>query len=317
MRHTAGYIQAIGFAVLFMLYINGSIGWAIIYAIIGAVLASVISCAASRNRFSVEIKNLSGSVCNGENAEILVTVRKTGACFLPYIMLYFEDRKLMLDMPLLFKKECSRNVSIEMSDSGLCEIRPSHIWAEDFLSIVRLNAITPLTSAESALVPVLPAYIDYKGPEIHPNTLPSESEETEDGVMSPTNGLPGCEHRPYAYGDPLRSINYKLSAKRGELMVRLYESGGCAETIVRIDPGAKPCCADIAFAAAREIICRGGSVRVIHGDGSFCANTPQTVERLREWLSNESFRADSAEAPAPVPADIALSLDGQITVSAR
>ena len=29
MKHTAGYIQALGFAALFMLYINGSIGWAV------------------------------------------------------------------------------------------------------------------------------------------------------------------------------------------------------------------------------------------------------------------------------------------------
>lgn len=312
MNHTAGYIQALGFAVLFMLYINGSIGWALIYAITGVVAASVISCAVSLNRFRVEVKNLSGEVANGGEAEVRITVRKTGACFLPCAAVYFEEQKLLVDMPLLFKSENTRVLRLKMPDSGLCELRPSHIWAMDFLSVVSFNAKRALAAAEPALIPVLPAYIDYDGPEVRPCALPNENEEAEDGVMSLTNGLPGCEHRPYTAGDPLRSVNYKLSAKRGVLMVRLYESGGFAETIVRTER-AQPRCADVAFALSREIVGRGGSVRVVHGEGSFCANTPQTLERLREWLSRERF--DGRDAAQDAPADVVISLDGQVRVS--
>ena len=313
MKHTAGYIQALGFAALFMLYINGSIGWAVIYVIIGAAAASVISCAASRGGFSVEVKNLSGETANGEEAEISVTVRKIGACFLPYISVYFEEQKLLVDMALLFNKESTRVLRLKMTDSGLCELRPSHVWAGDFLSLVSLSAKKALAAAEPALIPVLPAYIDYDGPEVRPSTLPNENEEVEDGVTSLNGGLPGCEHRPYTDGDPLRSINYKLSAKRGELMVRLNESGGFAETTVLIEPSAQPRSADVAFALSREIVGRGGSVRIIHGERSFRAGTPQTLERLREWLSQERFGGQGEMAS--VPADIAIALDGRVSFS--
>ena len=151
MKHTVGYIQALGFAVLFMLYINGSIGWALIYAITGAVAASVISCAVSLNHFCVEVRNLSGEVTNGGEAEVQITVRKTGACFLPCAAVYFEGQKLLVDMPLLFRSENTRVLRIKMPDSGLCELRPSHIWASDFLSVVSLRAKRALAAAEPAL----------------------------------------------------------------------------------------------------------------------------------------------------------------------
>ena len=314
MKHTMGYIQALVFAALFMLYINGGMGWAVIYAITGAAAASIISCAVSLNHFAVEVKNLSGEVSNGEDAEIQITVRKTGACFIPFVMVYFEKQMLLVDMPLLFKSENTRVLRLKMPDSGLCELRPSHIWAGDFMSLVTLRAKRALAAAEPALIPVLPAYIDYSGPEVRPSTLPNENEEVEDGVMSLTNGLPGCEHRPYTAGDPLRSINYKLSAKRGELMVRLYESGGFAETTIGIEPSAQPRSADVAFALAREIVGRGGSVRIIHGAGSFSAGSPQTLERLREWLSQERFGGDGE--PQTAEADVMISLDGQVRVCA-
>lgn len=47
----------------------------------------------------------------------------------------------------------------------------------------------------------------------------SESDENALGLT----GVPGYDHRQYEIGDPLKRINWKLSSKRDELMVRLDE----------------------------------------------------------------------------------------------
>lgn len=288
MKRSFWVIQAFWLIIAFLLIINGSIGWALIYALAGALTLSALCCFLSRNNFSVEVTNLSGSVNNGAQAEIQITIRKTGFCFAPHILIYFEKHSLLIDMPLLFSKECTHVTTIPMPESGLCEIRPSKILVCGFFRTLRLTPKgEPPTN--SAFVSVLPAIIPYVGEEIRPKTLPCDDEDAEESVVTQSSGLLGCEHRPYVNGDPMRSIDYKLSAKHGELMVRLCESSGTAPTIILIEPSGHGMCADAAFSIARDLITRGGSVRVIHGENNFHASTPQTLERLREWLSQEKF----------------------------
>ena len=56
--------------------------------------------------------------------------------------------------------------------------------------------------------------------------------------------MPGYEHREYVAGDSPRRVNYKLSAKKQKLMVRLDESNGYATTNLYITENAQPVCCD-------------------------------------------------------------------------
>lgn len=319
MRNALWFVQALGLAVSFLLFISGSVGWALIYVIVGAAAASAVCCVLSRGNISLEVTNLSGAVQNGAQAQVKITAKKTGFCFAPYVTVYFEKQKLLLDLHLLFSRECSRVLSIPMQDSGLCELNPSHIWISGFFGVLRLPP-KEKTAQKGAVVPVLPAYIPYEGEELRPKMLPSEDEDAEETVAAQTNGLLGCEHRPYCGGDSLRSINYKLSAKRGELMVRLCETSGTAPTVVFIAPTGQARCADVAFAIARELVSHGGSVRVVHGAGNFRAGSPQSLLQLREWLSQERFSAQGGNVSSAYPAakpDVVIDLDGEVKFCAQ
>lgn len=67
----------------------------------------------------------------------------------------------------------------------------------------------------------------------------ADSEPDEDTIEKSTNqfgGFPGYEHRQYAPGDPVKRINWKLSAKKQELFVRLDEQQGGSGVAVILDP---------------------------------------------------------------------------------
>jgi uncharacterized protein (DUF58 family) len=55
-----------------------------------------------------------------------------------------------------------------------------------------------------------------------------EAEETTEQLM-PFGGFPGYNHRDYEPGDPIRRINWKLSAKRDKLLLRLDDEAETPE----------------------------------------------------------------------------------------
>ena len=61
-----------------------------------------------------------------------------------------------------------------------------------------------------------------------------DNEESEETAIS-FSGVPGFEHRNYMPGDPLKKINWKLSMKKNQVMVRLDESQSMSKVNLVID----------------------------------------------------------------------------------
>lgn len=61
-----------------------------------------------------------------------------------------------------------------------------------------------------------------------------DSEEVNNGLTT-TSGFPGYEHREFVEGDSLKRVNYKISAKRDKLMVRLDEPVSSLRLAVLLD----------------------------------------------------------------------------------
>ena len=161
----------------------------------------------------------------------------------------------------------------------------------DFLGIVYLNSrVRP----EPAAVAVLPRIVDYTGPEVPLSLLPSDDDEDEAQSLL-TGGIPGYDHRDYVPGDPLRRINYKLSAKKRRLLVRKDENIASQSVDIVLEPGSDGNCAEQAFALAGKLTSAGGTARLVCGGASFTAGY-STLEKLREWLA---FRDLSAAGKAP------------------
>jgi len=297
MTHIVSYFQALFFSVLFLIFINADIGWALVYIIGAAIVVSVTTFLISRRHFTAELRELSGVAECGRSIEFEIILKKNGFCAIPFIELCVNaNGAVNIRTSLLFRKKITVNGSFRAVHSGLNKVTLNEVVIRDFLGLLQFK----IPVGQTTQVAVLPRIIEYDGPDIKPNMLPSEEEEAEEGVTVMNGGMPGYEHREYVQGDSPRRVNYKLSAKRHKLMVRLDESNGYATTNLYIAENAMPICCDKAFALASRLIIRGGTVKITHKGEERTAATPETLDRMREWLAFREF-AETPEGAAETP----------------
>ena len=318
MKHITGYIQAIIFSVFFMLFINGEIGSVLLYLLVGVNVLSIAVLIISKKHFTVTLRGLSGTADCGKYVEFEVELQKTGFCFIPFIEICLEaGAPIHLRTSLLFKKKTVVKGMFKAEHSGLNKVRLGEVLIGDFMGVISFR----LPAGQQTQMAVLPRIIEYDGPEVLPNMLPSEEEEVEEGVSVLQGGMPGYEHREYTPGDSPRRVNYKLSAKKGRLMVRMDESNGTASTNLYITEDALPICCDKAFALASRLVVRGGTVKITHKNESRIAATPETLDKMREWLAFREFAETlemTAEDSPPADAAVIFSKNGEIlTVAAQ
>lgn len=307
MTHISSYVQALLFAALFTVFINADIGWALIYIIGAAVVISVTTFLISRKRFTVKLRDFSGVFEYGRSVEFDVTLKKKGFCFIPYVELCVNaNNSIHLRTSLLLRRTVTVSGSFRASHSGLNKITLNEVVIRDFLGLLQFK----IPVEQTARMAVLPRVIEYDGPDVPPNLLPSEEEDIEEGSAVLQGGMPGYEHREYVAGDSPRRVNYKLSAKKRKLMVRLDESSGSAATNLYITENAQPICCDKAFALAKRLIIRGGTVKIIHKGEERTAATPETLDRMREWLAFREFAETEEPFTDTPPADAAVIFSG-------
>lgn len=282
----AVYIEAVAFAAVFLLFINGEAGWILVYTLVGAILISVLSCALSRKRFSVSCSGFAGVYSIGEKATATLEFSGSGFCVLPVVIVSgrFMGKPFSAHCSLIGRRS-SVEISLRASECGLNRLEIDEIILSDFLGLAVFRSKQRPQECTAA---VLPAVIEYSGPEVLPSMFPSDDDE-ESGNTVLTGGMPGFEHREYVPGDPLRRINYKLSAKKKTLMVRRDDSTAAESTDILLAPDSDGGCAEMALALAVKLIGEGGCARVICGSEEFTAAAPDAADRLRQWLAFRDF----------------------------
>ena len=313
MTNLASFIQALFFAALFLTFINADIGWAMVYIIGGISLLSSVSLFLSKKHFKAELRELSGTAQVGQDVEFEIRLTRTGFCFIPYIELcLLADCRINIRTSLLFSGTKTLRGSFKASHSGINRLNLDLISIRDFAGLFNLK----IPVGQEAKKAVLPKIVDYAGPEIIPSVLPSDDEDAEEGVTVVKGGLPGCEPRDYIPGDSPKRINYKLSAKRNRLLVRLDESAGFAATNIFIAENGLPECCEQAFALAKILVNKGGSVKITHKNETKGANSPETLDKLREWLAFREFAETEEQTIFTPPKDADIVFSGKGAVSA-
>lgn len=289
-------VQVVFFAAIFLLFISGSVGWTLIYAFVLALVASIVITLISHSRYSVELEQFSGMTTVGGECDVRVTVRKKGFCFVPYLTLEgsFSGKSFTVKTSLLFKSCATVDLRLKPTECGLQKVVINRSYTEDFLWLLRLKRQWEVCSS----VAVLPRVVEYIGPQVTPSLLPSDSEEREEGASVMLGGAAGYEHREYVHGDSPRRINYKLSAKKQRLMVRLDETNGTESTNIILAAGANGDCAEQAYALACKLVMSGSPAAVCHGIDRCETSSPDTLGGLREWLAFRNLHS-KAETPTP------------------
>ena len=80
-----GYVQALLFSAMLLIFINGEAGWGMIYIIAAGIAASTVVFAASHKHFTVECSSFSGLYRKGDTVKAELVFRAKGFCILPHI----------------------------------------------------------------------------------------------------------------------------------------------------------------------------------------------------------------------------------------
>ncbi|MBQ8927164.1 MAG: DUF58 domain-containing protein [Oscillospiraceae bacterium] len=116
--------------------------------------------------------------------------------------------------------------TVEAVHAGCASLGIEGLAVHDYLGLFRF-AVTALP--ERVRIGVIPAIPSLTGAGVMLHTvsdiiLTQDEEEEESSASFTAQSSPGYIHRDYTPGDNLRRINWKMSAKRKKLMVRMDEA---------------------------------------------------------------------------------------------
>ena len=246
-KHIKSIVSVIAVAFLvyiFTFYIDGEMGIILLAFVLFAPLVSLGFLLYARKRVKVSF-NCDAYVPKGGKLPVKVTVTKTGIFplaiveIVPYASEIFgqDIKKRRLTM----FNETRRTFTIELDAliGGNGEVGIKEMYSCGFMGFFKLSLRTPLPQPIS--IGVIPPVPEIKASSqlfrsIADVVLTSDEEEENDTAMLfSANTSPGYEHREYELGDPLKRINWKLSSKKGKMMVRLDEAVASVQPVVVLD----------------------------------------------------------------------------------
>ncbi|MDE6592116.1 MAG: DUF58 domain-containing protein [Oscillospiraceae bacterium] len=241
------YLAAVGLALVFALFLSGRVGWFLVLAFLCAPVISLAMTLIFSGRIYAEVDCGTAALCKGDECEVTVTV--INGCFLPTPPLRIEaagdtrvickEKNFFLSV-MPFSSE-SFEIRYRAKICGPCRVGVEKIRLTDHFGLFsfKLSEIT-----EDELKKEISVIPDIA--EIRPNdkvirqvmelsAAADDSEDTTESSAAGFGGFPGYDSREYIPGDPLKRINWKQSAKRGKLLVRLDDETACSSVSVVLD----------------------------------------------------------------------------------
>lgn len=227
------YILALALTVFFALYLNATVGWFMLIALILAPLLSVFFTLLTSLFTKVDIGMEDCVLAKGDRCRMKIHIRNSS--LFPTTPLEIEmsdedgvkcqDKQVIVSL-LPFDKQAF-DVTFTAKISGPAIIGIKSVRATDYLGIMsfKVHKISYETLKRSVAVIPNVADISMRDDKIlkvmQASYQSDDNEDTIEACNSILGGFPGCDNREYIPGDPLKRINWKQSAKRGKLLVRL------------------------------------------------------------------------------------------------
>ena len=290
MKVLSGLVQTLFFSAVILLFIDGETGWLLMYTVLAAVVLSAVPVIFSRSNVVVSMDGFSGMTSVGEKTTARLKISKKGFCFVPFVTISGElaGQPFVAKLSLMLSSSSVVELSFRPTECGLNKITISEVQLADFFGVARFRRKADQISS----IGVVPRVIEYKGPDVVPSSIPTDEEQQEESRSTLFGGMAGYEHREYAAGDSPRRINYKLSAKKRKLMVRMDESTATETTNILLSADSGSLCAEQAFALAKKLAEVCSPVAVHHKGESFLVSRPENIDRLREWFAFRELGGD-------------------------
>ncbi len=279
-------------------YLDGDIGVILASFFLISPLVSWLCWRLCRNRIRI-VTDVPSTIERGREFTIRLRVQSDSPIPLPLLtpqIVCSPHWEMLEPMPVLSPLP---NTSVELVFRARAlhigaSIVESRIAIDDFLGFFHMVQ-TENTAYSLGIVPCIP---NLSGAESLMRGLVDQvrilGEEEESLVVGGTNTTPGYIHRAYVEGDHLRKINWKLSAKRGTLMVRMDEQASMATPMFLLDITAVDDFAlrdriiEGSLGMANCLVTQGVAVTMVFPNcgqwQSHIANSPEDVEDIAQLM---------------------------------
>lgn len=244
-KNFLGYFSCLVIALMFLIVLNSRVGFAISIALFSSGIISLMLMHFARKKISIDVKAKTTAVAKGDTIELSFDISKGTVLPTPFIEVCFNSSKNVRAMSperfriaMGFSKETKTyKITYKAEHFGMAKIEISSVRLIDYLGLG--NVAVKFESHESRFG-VLPVIQSISGQNellricCDANAYDDNAEETDEATTIGM-GVAGYEHREYTPGDPIKRINWKLSSKRDNLMIRLDEKLASTSQAVILD----------------------------------------------------------------------------------
>lgn len=227
------YILALILTIIFALYLNANVGWYMLIALILAPILSVFFALLTSKTITVDCDMVDGRVSKGDICNMALIVHNKSifpttpiqAQILNGNGVFSDDDTILISVLPLGRQVV--NIKFKASICGRSTVGIKEIRVTDYLGLFSFVIKKIPQEKLEKNISVIPDVADIAFRDdrilkiIQVSRHGEDSEDTVETDVNSYGGFPGYDNREYVPGDPLKRVNWKLSAKRNKLLVRL------------------------------------------------------------------------------------------------
>ena len=248
-KSLVSYLIAVFFAFLFMLYLDEESGMIIFAAVLLIPLLSICLTLVMLRGLKISVDVSDAIVHKGDSILLSVLLEKRfplPTSFIDFTLMLMpafevpENDEIRTAMSFSKKRKVEQKLTSRFC--GKCRVGITSVRIIDYIGLFSFDI--PCGRIVSRDVEILPEIVKIPPDndifnEIASQSVISDDDETTAASSHVSTSFAGYEHREYIGGDPIKRINWKLSSKRGILMVRLDEVPASVKPLFVLDVGNK------------------------------------------------------------------------------
>ncbi len=232
-----------GITYLFTFYLDADVGVIVCAFMLAAPLISVLFAWYASRFLHIQMK-VPDTLQKGRHFPVKVHVESDGKLPVPFLRVQLaqdanfvrdDERPAQAAMTPKDALDIEYGMTAKYAGSGL--ISCGSLTVSDYLGLFSFRVKELPAPAMVGVIPEVPSLTGAANMlrTVSNMVLTMDEEEEESSASFTNQSLPGYVHRDYVPGDNLRRINWKLSAKRNRLMVRMDEAASAVRPTVILD----------------------------------------------------------------------------------
>ncbi len=227
------YIFAMVFAIIFALFLDANVGWFLLLALILAPLLSILFAWISSLLITVSVEIQEDILSKGDTLCMTVHIKNPSIFPTPPVDITLtHEPGICSTNPHLLASAISRSsqsfsVSFTARICGESNVGIHNLRVTDYLGLFSFAPRKVNCKELCKKIAVIPDIAEISARDdtllktMQASLHSESSDDTNESSTLSFGGLPGYNHRDYVPGDPLKRINWKQSARKNKLLVRL------------------------------------------------------------------------------------------------